>query len=134
MLTLHRLTGPQRNAIHGRKRLAPALNNNTAASVTQFAYNSLGELTQITDSLGHATTMTYTTAGLIASITDPVIRQNACGAKNQRLTALILRAVCYDPGSCTTCFGSGSEYLFAFFIVVGSLCWRISRFDNNSPF
>jgi YD repeat-containing protein len=31
-----------------------------------FAYNSLGELTSITDPLNHVTTMTYTTAGLIA--------------------------------------------------------------------
>jgi YD repeat-containing protein len=43
---------------------------NCAASVTQFAYNSLGELTQITDPLGHVSTMTHTTAGLIATITD----------------------------------------------------------------
>lgn len=49
---------------------APAPNSNTAASVTQFAYNSLGELTTITDPLGNVTTMTYTPAGLIATITD----------------------------------------------------------------
>lgn len=35
-----------------------------------FAYNSLGELTSITDPLSHVSTMTYTTAGLVATITD----------------------------------------------------------------
>jgi YD repeat-containing protein len=41
-----------------------------SATVTHFAYNSLGELTSITDPLGHVTTMTYTTAGLVYTITD----------------------------------------------------------------
>jgi YD repeat-containing protein len=50
--------------------IAPAPNGNTAASVTQFAYNSLGELTQITDPLGRTTKLTYTSAGLISTITD----------------------------------------------------------------
>ena len=48
----------------------PKPNSSTAASVTQFAYNSLGELTSITDPLNHVTTLTYTTAGLIATIKD----------------------------------------------------------------
>jgi RHS repeat-associated protein len=50
---------------------APGGSGGGAASVTQFAYNTLGELTQITDPLNHITTLTYTAAGLIASITDP---------------------------------------------------------------
>ena len=49
---------------------SPAPNGTTAASVTQFAYNSLGELTQITDPLGHVSTLTYTPVGLISTITD----------------------------------------------------------------
>jgi YD repeat-containing protein len=49
----------------------PAPGGGTAASVTQFAYDIKGQLTQITDPLNRITTLTYTTAGLIASITDP---------------------------------------------------------------
>ena len=49
----------------------PKPNSSTAASETQFAYNSLGELTQVTDPLGKITTLTYTTVGLVATITDP---------------------------------------------------------------
>jgi len=33
-------------------------------------YDTKGELTSIADPLNHATTMTYTAAGLIATITD----------------------------------------------------------------
>jgi RHS repeat-associated protein len=39
-------------------------------SVTQFAYNSLGERTKITDPLNHSTTLTYTPAGLLTTVTD----------------------------------------------------------------
>ena len=49
---------------------SPAPNGSTAASVTQFAYNPLGELTTITDPLNNVTTMAYTPAGLIYTITD----------------------------------------------------------------
>ena len=49
---------------------APAPDGHTAASVTQFQYNTLGELTQITDPKLNVTKLTYTTAGLIATITD----------------------------------------------------------------
>ena len=48
----------------------PAPGTGASASVTQFAYNSLGELTQITDPLSHVTALTYTSAGLIATIKD----------------------------------------------------------------
>ena len=48
----------------------PAPNSTTPASVTQFAYDLKGQLTQITDPLSHVTTLTYTPAGLIATITD----------------------------------------------------------------
>lgn len=48
----------------------PVPNGNTAASVTQFQYDTKGELTQITDPLNHVTKLTYTSAGLMASITD----------------------------------------------------------------
>jgi RHS repeat-associated protein len=37
---------------------------------TNFQYNTLGELTQVTDPKGNATHLAYTTAGLVASITD----------------------------------------------------------------
>jgi RHS repeat-associated protein len=37
---------------------------------TQFGYNSLGEMTQITDPLGHITKIAYTSVGLIYTITD----------------------------------------------------------------
>ena len=37
---------------------------------TNFQYNTLGELTQVTDPKGNTTSMTYTAAGLVASITD----------------------------------------------------------------
>jgi 2-polyprenyl-3-methyl-5-hydroxy-6-metoxy-1,4-benzoquinol methylase len=43
-------------------------------------------------------------------------------------------AVCYNPCSWTTYFRSGWEYSFAFLEAVGSLCWKISRFGNSSPF
>ncbi len=49
---------------------SPAPNGNTAASVTQFQYDSKGELTQITDPLNHTTALSYNSVGLIASITD----------------------------------------------------------------
>jgi RHS repeat-associated protein len=49
---------------------APAPDANTPASVTQFQYNGLGELTQITDPKQNVTKLTYTTPGLIATITD----------------------------------------------------------------
>ena len=42
----------------------------TTASVTSFTYNSLGQLTKITDPLGRETNITYNSAGLIATITD----------------------------------------------------------------
>lgn len=45
---------------------APKPDNNTAASVTTFAYDSKGQLTSITDPLSHASTLTYTAAGLIS--------------------------------------------------------------------
>jgi YD repeat-containing protein len=45
-------------------------NGNTPASVTQFQYNGLGELTQITDPMSNITILTYTPAGLIATIKD----------------------------------------------------------------
>jgi len=48
----------------------PAPDGNTPASVTRFTYDTKGQLTQITDPLSNATTLTYTPAGLIASITD----------------------------------------------------------------
>ncbi len=41
-----------------------------AASVTQFQYDSKGELTQITDPRNNITTLTYTPVGLIATIKD----------------------------------------------------------------
>jgi len=48
-----------------------------AASVTQFAYNSLGELTSITDPLNHVTALTYTTAGLSGPLSDgSCLREN----------------------------------------------------------
>jgi RHS repeat-associated protein len=50
---------------------SPAPGGGASTSVTQFAYNSLGELTQITDPLGHATNVAYNSVGLISSITDP---------------------------------------------------------------
>ena len=40
------------------------------APTTSFAYDVKGQLTQVTDPLGRATTMAYTPAGLIASIAD----------------------------------------------------------------
>jgi YD repeat-containing protein len=49
---------------------SPTPNSNRAASVTQFQYTGLGELTQITDPKGNNTTLTYTPVGLIATITD----------------------------------------------------------------
>jgi YD repeat-containing protein len=49
---------------------SPAPNSTTPASVTKFQYDSKGELTQITDPLNHVTTLTYTSAGLIATIKD----------------------------------------------------------------
>jgi phosphotransferase system enzyme I (PtsP) len=42
----------------------------TAASVTQFAYDVKGQLTQITDPLTHITTLAYYPTGLIHTITD----------------------------------------------------------------
>src|SRR5208283_158406 len=45
-------------------------NGQTPASVTQFAYNTSGELTQITDPLGHPAYIQYYSTGLIQSITD----------------------------------------------------------------
>jgi RHS repeat-associated protein len=42
----------------------------TAASVTQFAYDVKGQLTQITDPLNHITTLAYYPTGLIHTITD----------------------------------------------------------------
>jgi RHS repeat-associated protein len=41
-----------------------------AASVTQFQYDTKGELTQITDPKNNLTTLTYTPVGLIATIKD----------------------------------------------------------------
>jgi RHS repeat-associated protein len=41
-----------------------------SASVTQFAYDTKGELTQITDPLNHLTTLAYYPTGLIQTITD----------------------------------------------------------------
>src|SRR5204863_8082639 len=49
---------------------SPAPNASTPASVTHFTYNNLGELTQVLDSLSNPTNITYTSAGLIATITD----------------------------------------------------------------
>ena len=48
----------------------PKPNSSTNASVTQFAYNSLGQMTQITDPLNNVTKLAYTSAGLIYTITD----------------------------------------------------------------
>jgi YD repeat-containing protein len=44
-----------------------------------FAYNSLGELTTVTDPLSHVTTMMYTPAGLVATITDAQKNVTTCG-------------------------------------------------------
>ena len=49
---------------------SPAPNGQTPASVTQFAYNTLGELTQILDPLNHPTAIAYYSTGLIQSIID----------------------------------------------------------------
>jgi RHS repeat-associated protein len=49
---------------------SPQPNGSTPASVTHFVYDTKGELTQITDPLTHPTNITYTPAGLIATITD----------------------------------------------------------------
>jgi len=48
----------------------PPPDASTPASVAQFAYDSKGELIQIADPLANPTTLTYTPAGLIASIKD----------------------------------------------------------------
>lgn len=50
---------------------SPAPTAGVAESVTTFAYDLKGELTQITDLLGHITTLAYNPVGLISSITDP---------------------------------------------------------------
>ncbi len=52
------------------KERAGRPNGNTNASLTQFAYDTKGELTQITNPLNNATTLTYTSVGLIATIKD----------------------------------------------------------------
>jgi len=49
---------------------SPQPNGSTPASVTHFVYDTKGELTQITDPLTNPTNITYTPAGLIATITD----------------------------------------------------------------
>ena len=49
---------------------SPSPDGTTAPSVTGFAYDPKGELTQITDPLSRITTLAYTPAGLISSITD----------------------------------------------------------------
>jgi RHS repeat-associated protein len=48
----------------------PAPAAGVAASVTQFAYDSKGQITQITDPLNHVTTLAYYPSGLIHTITD----------------------------------------------------------------
>jgi YD repeat-containing protein len=50
--------------------ISPVPNGTTAASVTQFAYDTKGQLTTITDPLSHVTTLAYNTTGLISTITD----------------------------------------------------------------
>jgi RHS repeat-associated protein len=50
----------------------PSPGGKTAGSKTSFAYDSKGELTQVTDPLGHITKLTYTPAGLVSAITDPL--------------------------------------------------------------
>jgi len=49
---------------------SPQPNGNSAENVTHFTYDPKGELTQIIDPLSNPTTLTYTSAGLIATITD----------------------------------------------------------------
>jgi RHS repeat-associated protein len=49
---------------------SPAPASGVAASVTQFAYDTKGELTQITDPLNNITKLAYNAVGLISSITD----------------------------------------------------------------
>jgi RHS repeat-associated protein len=48
----------------------PAPSGGANGSVTQFAYDTKGELTQITDPLNNVTKVGYNTVGLISSITD----------------------------------------------------------------
>ncbi|MGH9509423.1 MAG: DUF6531 domain-containing protein, partial [Terriglobales bacterium] len=48
----------------------PSPDGSTAGSVTSFLYDTLGQLTRVTDPRGNATNITYTTAGLISTVTD----------------------------------------------------------------
>ena len=83
-----------------------------AASVTQFAYNSLGELTQITDPLNNLTKLTYTSAGLIATITDAQgtnsTESYSYDAVGNRLSSLNLSPYSYNTSNELTSTPSAS--------------------------
>ena len=55
----------------------PSPGGKTAGSKTSFSYDAKGELTQTTDPLGHITKLAYTPAGLVSSITDPLLNVTA---------------------------------------------------------
>ena len=73
--------------------------------MAQFAYDLKGRLTQITDPLGHVTTITYIPAGLIASITDAAgnVTSYQCDARGNRTAVIdpLLKqpSFAYDAGS-----------------------------------
>ncbi len=48
----------------------PSPDGTTAGSVTSFLYDAVGQLTRVTDPRGNQTNLTYTTAALIATVTD----------------------------------------------------------------
>ena len=63
----------------------PAPGNRPSGSITQFAYNSLGELTMITDPLNNITTLVYTSVGLINTITDTKNNVTSYGYDSQAI-------------------------------------------------
>lgn len=55
----------------------PSPGGKTAGSKTSFSYDTKGELTQITDALGHVAKLAYTPAGIVSSVTDPLLHVTA---------------------------------------------------------
>lgn len=55
-------------------RTTPSPGGKTAGSKTSYLYDSKGQPTQITDPLNNITKLAYTPAGLVSSVTDPLLK------------------------------------------------------------
>ncbi|GCF08419.1 hypothetical protein KDI_19830 [Dictyobacter arantiisoli] len=68
--TISTTDGTSKTITHNYTAFALTSLTNADQKTTNFQYNSVGQITKITDPLGHSTSFAYTTAGQIATITD----------------------------------------------------------------